>query len=59
MKYTVMGGHPGDGGVYDAESPVDALAQHVRQDSPEVDLKEIRESIDVYGFGDYEVKPVV
>jgi hypothetical protein len=56
LSYTVMGTHPGDGGVYTAESPDEALAMHLRQDIPEISLELATERVTRHGHGDYVVQ---
>jgi len=57
-EYTVMGSHPGDGGVYKANSPEEALAKHFLLDEEECPLETMIDSIVSFGFGDYEVKEI-
>jgi hypothetical protein len=72
QKYTVMGSHPGDGGVYSASSPEEAFALHQLPDAQTAGwtLKTLMESMKKdekkrpfkkvedghWEYGDYEIK---
>jgi hypothetical protein len=71
-KYTVMGAHPGDGGVYSATSPEEAFALHQYQDAKSAGwtVKKIMDDMKKeekkhpfkkikdghWQYGDYEIK---
>ncbi len=58
QRFSVMGSHPGDGGVYEAVNSNGALALHVLQDAPELDLADVKRYIAETGPGDYIVRRV-
>lgn len=58
LSYAVFGPQPGDGGLYTAESPDEALAQHLLQDVPEISLETATERVTRHGHGDYDVQQI-
>lgn len=68
MKYTVMGAHLGDGGVYGAETPAGAMRRHLLDDGMNMEQfgqfeEEWKEKAVEAGpghwiFGDYDVKEI-
>jgi hypothetical protein len=44
-QYTIMGGHPGDGGVFYADSPEEVFALYVADETGDHNVKKIMEEM--------------